>query len=129
MTLTRGLGSRAKYEGIIMPHLSRTIALLVLAAACGPTQAAAQGGQVAVYHSVDHVCARPIAEQLTKKTGIQVRLVPDTEETKSTGLLNRAIAEKNRPQADVFWNGDPVRAEILKLRGVSARYRSPNAEG
>jgi iron(III) transport system substrate-binding protein len=34
-----------------------------------------------------------------------------------------------RPQADVFWSGDPVRAAILKARGVSTPYRSPQAEG
>jgi iron(III) transport system substrate-binding protein len=109
-----------------MLHRSRTLALMLLLATSVP--AAAQR-QVVVYTSVDDVFARPVAEQFTRNTGIEVRLVPDTEETKSTGLLNRAIAEKNRPQADVFWNGDPVRAEILKLRGVSAPYRSPNAEG
>lgn len=85
--------------------------------------------EVVVYTSVDDVFARPIAEQFTKKTGIQVKLVPDTEETKSTGLLNRLIAEKNRPQADVFWSGDPVRAAILKNKGVSTAYYSPQAKG
>ncbi len=86
-------------------------------------------GEVVVYTSVDEVFARPIAEQFEKDTGIKVRLVPDTEETKSTGLLNRLIAEKQRPVADVFWSGDPVRAAILKQEGVSAPYRSPQAGG
>ncbi len=85
--------------------------------------------QVVVYTSVDDVFARPIAQRFEQETGIKVRLVPDTEETKSTGLVNRLIAEKNRPQADVFWSGDPVRAAMLKARGVSAPYRSPQAEG
>src|SRR6478672_10188526 len=80
--------------------------------------------EVVVYTSVDDVFARPIAERFSKETGIAVRLVPDTEETKSTGLLNRLIAEKERPQADVFWSGDPVRAAVLKARGVSTSYHS-----
>jgi iron(III) transport system substrate-binding protein len=84
---------------------------------------------VVVYTSVDDVFARPIAERFSAETGIAVRLVPDTEETKSTGLLNRLIAEKERPQADVFWSGDPVRAAILKAKGVSVPYRSPQANG
>jgi iron(III) transport system substrate-binding protein len=87
------------------------------------------GQEVVVYTSVDDVFARPIAERFTQETGLAVRLVPDTEETKSTGLLNRLIAEKERPQADVFWSGDPVRAAILKAKGVSTPYRSPQAEG
>lgn len=97
-------------------------------ASCGPSGTADQG-RVVVYTSVDAVFARPIAEQFEKDTGIRVQLVPDTEETKSTGLLNRLIAERERPQADVFWSGDPVRAAVLKLEGVSAPYASPVAEG
>jgi iron(III) transport system substrate-binding protein len=86
-------------------------------------------GEVVIYTSVDDVFARPIAERFEQETGITVQLVPDTEETKSTGLLNRLIAEKERPQADVFWSGDPVRAAILKAKGVAAPYRSPQANG
>jgi iron(III) transport system substrate-binding protein len=105
----------------------RALSFLISVAISGA--AAAADGQVVVYTSVDDIFARPVAEKFTARTGISVKLVPDTEETKSTGLLNRAIAEKNRPQADVFWNGDPIRAEILKLRGIAARYQSPSAEG
>jgi iron(III) transport system substrate-binding protein len=83
---------------------------------------------VVVYSSVDEVFARPIAERFQKESGIEVRLVPDTEETKSTGLLNRLIAEKDRPQADVFWSGDPVRAALLKQKQVSAPYRPTGAD-
>ena len=84
---------------------------------------------VVVYTSVDDVFARPVTERFQKQSGITVKLVPDTEETKSTGLVNRLIAEKARPVADVFWSGDPVRAAVLKAKGVSAPYRSPNAAG
>jgi iron(III) transport system substrate-binding protein len=84
---------------------------------------------VVVYTSVDDVFARPVCEQFQKQTGIEVKLVPDTEETKSSGLLNRLIAEKARPQADVFWSGDPIRAAVLKKQGVSTAYHSSNAAG
>jgi iron(III) transport system substrate-binding protein len=87
------------------------------------------GQEVVVYTSVDEVFTRPVVERFTKETMIAVRLVPDTEETKSTGLLNRLIAEKDRPQADVFWSGDPMRAALLKAKGVSTPYRSPQADG
>ncbi len=82
--------------------------------------------EVVVYTSVDDVFARPFCEQFQRQTGIEVKLVPDTEETKSTGLLNRLIAEKDRPAADVFWSGDPVRAAVLKARGISAPFRPAN---
>jgi iron(III) transport system substrate-binding protein len=85
--------------------------------------------EVVVYTSVDDVFARPIAEKFEQQTGIEVKLVTDTEETKSTGLLNRLIAEKKRPRADVFWSGDPIRAAILKSKSVSTLYHSKAAKG
>ena len=101
------------------------VSMLALMVGCG----GAASEEVVVYTSVDDVFARPIAERFEQATGVVVRLVPDTEETKSTGLVNRLIAEKERPRADVFWSGDPVRAALLKRQAVSASYRSPNAEG
>lgn len=105
------------------------VALLAAPGCSRDSGTAASSGEVVVYTSVDDVFARPVAEKFEKETGIKVKLVPDTEETKSTGLLNRLIAEKDRPVADVFWSGDPVRAAILKAKGISAPYRSPAAEG
>ena len=93
---------------------------------CGENR---QKQEVVVYTSVDDIFARPVAKRFEEATGIRVKLVTDTEETKSTGLVNRLLAEKERPVADVFWSGDPVRAALLKEKGVSAPYRSPAAKG
>ncbi len=111
--------------------LTIIVALVLAAAGCGGglDEQTEHDSEVVVYTSVDDVFARPVAEDFTNQTGIVVHLVTDTEETKSTGLLNRLLAEKQRPQADVFWSGDPVRAAILKRHGAAAPYRSPNAEG
>jgi iron(III) transport system substrate-binding protein len=106
-----------------MKRLSRAIAAALVLIAV------ADAAEVVVYTSVDDVFARPVAEKFQKDTGIEVKLVPDTEETKSTGLLNRLIAEKKRPVADVFLSGDPMRAAVLKARGISAPYKSPNLAG
>jgi iron(III) transport system substrate-binding protein len=84
---------------------------------------------VVVYSSVDDVYVRPVAEMFTRRTGVQVKLVLDTEETKSTGLLNRLLAESARPQADVFWSGDPVRAAVLKRRGLAEPFSPQEADG
>jgi iron(III) transport system substrate-binding protein len=113
---------------VSLPFVLLLLPLLPLVGGCSSGGSAASKS-VVVYTSVDDVFARPVAEQFEKDTGIKVELVPDTEETKSTGLLNRLIMEKDRPQAVVFWSGDPVRAAILKAKGVSAPYRSPQAEG
>ena len=69
------------------------------------------------------------AARVQKQSGAKVNAVYDTEETKSTGLANRLLAEKARPQADVFWSNEPVRTLVLKSRDVLASYRSPSAEG
>jgi iron(III) transport system substrate-binding protein len=84
--------------------------------------------EVVVYTSVDQIFSEPVLKEFEKETGIKVNAVFDTEETKSTGVLNRLIAEKDHPQCDVFWSGDPVRTLVLKSRGITAPYRSPGAE-
>jgi iron(III) transport system substrate-binding protein len=83
--------------------------------------------EVVVYTSVDQPFAEPIFREFEKRSGIQVRAVFDTEETKSTGVLNRLVAEAQRPQADVFWSGDPVRPFLLAKRGLLDPYVSPAA--
>lgn len=85
--------------------------------------------EVVVYVSEDRVFSEPILMDFEKDTGVKVKAVYDTEETKSTGVMNRLIAEKNNPQADVYWANEPIRAVVLKQRGISAPYFSPNAEG
>lgn len=84
---------------------------------------------VVVYVSHDQVFSEPILKDFEMETGIQVRAVYDTEETKSAGAMNRLIAEKNNPQADVYWANEPIRAEVLRQRGIAAPYVSPNATG
>lgn len=73
--------------------------------------------------------SEPILKDFERDTGIRVRAVFSTEEAKSTGVMNRLLAEKDNPQADVYWANEPVRAELLEQRGVAATYESPNATG
>ena len=84
--------------------------------------------QVVVYTSVDQVFSEPVLKDFEKETGIKVKAVYDTEETKSTGVLNRLIAEKDNPQCDVFWSGDPVRTIVLKNKGITQAYESPESK-
>jgi len=84
---------------------------------------------VLIYVSHDQVFSEPILKDFERDTGIRVRALYDTEETKSAGLMNRLLAEKDNPQADVYWANEPIRADVLRQRGVSMPYRSPRAEG
>ena len=98
--------------------------------ACRSPEPPQDGGRaVTVYVSTDRVFSEPILREYEKQSGVTVNAVYDTEETKSTGLANRLLAEKARPQADVFWSNEPVRTLVLKSRGVLAPYRSPSAKG
>jgi iron(III) transport system substrate-binding protein len=84
---------------------------------------------VTVYVSTDRVFSEPVLREYEKRSGVKVNAVYDTEETKSTGLANRLLAEKARAQADVFWSNEPVRTLVLKSRDVLASYRSPSTAG
>src|SRR4029453_13296096 len=84
---------------------------------------------VIVYVSEDQVFSEPILKDFERETRITVRAVFDTEEAKSTGVMNRLIAEKHNPQAGVSGANEPIRAELLKQRGLSSPYVSPSAEG
>lgn len=75
---------------------------------------------VVVYTSQDQVFAEPIFQEFTKQTGLKVRAVYDSEAVKTVGLANRLIAEKSRPQCDVFWNNEELRTIQLVEAGVLA---------
>ena len=85
--------------------------------------------EVVVYTSVDQVFSEPVLKAFEDKTGIKVKAVFDTEEAKSTGVLNRLIAEKENPQCDVFWSGDPMRAAVLKQKGITQSFLPEHAKG
>jgi iron(III) transport system substrate-binding protein len=113
------------------------LSFLLLLTACASDQQGRNGNsgtgvvanEVTIYVSTDRVFSEPILQAYEQKTGVKVNAVYDTEETKSTGLANRLLAEKNNPQADVFWSNEPVRTLVLKSRAVLAPYKSPSAEG
>ena len=105
--------------------------LVILAVLC--TVADCRKGEetrrIVIYTSVDQVYSEPILKTFEEVSGIRVLAVFDVEATKTTGLVNRLIAEKDRPQADVFWNGEFAQTLLLKEVGVLAPYRSENASG
>jgi iron(III) transport system substrate-binding protein len=84
--------------------------------------------QVVVYTAVDQVFSEPILEEFEKQTGIQVLPVYDVEAAKTTGLVNRLIAESSRPKADVFWSNEFAQMIVLKEKGILAAYESASAQ-
>src|SRR5512145_228551 len=118
---------------IMCLHARRLAAAILIlgltAGACRQSDPGDQARTVTIYVSTGRVFSEPVLREYERRSGVKVNPVYDTEETKSTGLANRLLAEKARPQADVFWSNEPVRTLVLKSRDVLAPYKSPSAEG
>jgi iron(III) transport system substrate-binding protein len=110
-------------------HIVAALTFVAVGGCRSPEPTPTADRTVTVYVSTDRVFSEPVLRDYEKRSGVKVNAVYDTEETKSTGLANRLLAEKARPQADVFWSNEPVRTLVLKSRDVLASYRSPSAEG
>jgi iron(III) transport system substrate-binding protein len=96
--------------------------LLLLALVCP----AVSWGQEAlvVYSSVDEENAKKLLDAFTKATNIKVRFTF----LSSGPAVARMEAEKNNPQADL-WFGAPSENHVaLKEKGLSQPYVSPNAK-
>ena len=98
--------------------------IILVCSACQPSNQPV----VVVYTSVDQPFAEPVLNAFEEQTGIQVQAVYDVEAAKTTGMVNRLIAEKDTPQADIFWNSEILQTLLLKDHGVLAVYASPEAK-
>lgn len=78
--------------------------------------------EVVVYCSVDVAFAEPILARFEKQSGITVHRIFDTEAGKTTGLVNRLLAERSAPRADVWWSGEVFGTMQLASAGVLAAH-------
>jgi iron(III) transport system substrate-binding protein len=74
--------------------------------------------RVVAYVAQDQVYAEPLLARFTRETGIRVAAVYDSEAVKTVGLANRLLAERQRPQCDVFWGNEELRTRQLAAQGV-----------
>ncbi|MFO7918115.1 MAG: extracellular solute-binding protein [Anaerolineae bacterium] len=102
--------------------------LVLVTTLAGTTACQKKPSQVVVYTSVDQIYSEPILDRFEEETGIKALAVYDVEAAKTTGLVNRLIAEKEQPQADVFWNGEFAQTLLLKERGILAPYTPEAAQ-
>lgn len=105
----------------------------LLAAACNDSRP-----EVTVYVSLDEMFSRPVLDRFEAESGIRVLAKTDPEASKTVGLVNKLLAMKDRPEADVYWNNEPLRALVLKRAGllepispeaaadIPARFRDPD---
>ncbi|EDL62432.1 extracellular solute-binding protein [Gimesia maris] len=78
-----------------------------------------------VYCAHDAVFSEKILKQFEQQTGIKVEPRFDTEATKSLGLTNLIIREKDHPRCDVFWNNQALGTAALKEQDLLAPYQGP----
>lgn len=71
-----------------------------------------------LYTSVDDEFAKMIIDEFTKESGLTVKLVGDTEATKTTGLIARLKAEADNPQCDIWWSSEPFGTIDLAHSGI-----------
>ena len=75
-----------------------------------------------VYCAHDAVYSKQILDDFTRQTGIRVQVRFDTEATKSLGLINLIVQERNQPRCDVFWNNELLGTKELQEQGLLAAY-------
>ena len=76
-----------------------------------------------VYCAHDAVYAKEILDQFTRETGIPVETRFDTEATKSLGLINLILRERQYPRCDVFWNNELLGMIELQEQGLLEPYQ------
>jgi iron(III) transport system substrate-binding protein len=113
---------------LLLTGILYSILAVSVLAGCNSRQADKNSRVVVVYVSEDQVFSEPILKEFEKQTSIEVKAVFDTEEAKSTGVMNRLLAEKNNPQADLYWANEPIRADVLRQQGISAPFRPEAAQ-
>ena len=84
--------------------------------------------ELVVYTALDSEVSEPIFQQFTEQTGIVVRPKFDTESTKTVGLTQAIMAERDRPRCDVFWNNEILNTLRLQNQGLLDAYLPPIAE-
>jgi iron(III) transport system substrate-binding protein len=83
----------------------------------------AQQEILVVYCSHDSTYSEDILRDFERKSGIRLVVRFDTEATKSIGLINLLIAEREHPQCDVFWNNEVLGTMKLQKLQLLQPYK------
>ncbi len=84
--------------------------------------------KLTIYCAHDSVFAEAVLREFEYREGIPIEVKYDTEATKSLGLIERIIREKDRPQCDVFWNNELLGTLDLAQRGLLAPHKGKGWE-
>ena len=112
------IASRLKTSSLWL--CASTVVLALAAAGCWSSS----GSEVIVYTALDAEYSRPIFRDFTAASGVEVLPKFDTESTKTVGLAEAIIAERQRPRCDVFWNNEILHTLRLEKLGLLEPYAS-----
>ena len=76
-----------------------------------------------VYCAHDSIYSEKILRDFERRSGVKVAVRFDTEATKSLGLAELLVAEKDAPRCDVFWNNELLGMLDLAERGILLPYK------
>lgn len=99
-------------------RIGRGLVLGVAMVILGSCSKRGGGEVVVVYTSQDQLYATEILRVFTRDTGIEVLPLFDSESVKTTGLVNRLLAERHRPRCDVFWSNEEMMLRRLAKKGI-----------
>ncbi len=104
---------------IFAPALVLTLCVLT---GCGKREPE----RVTVYCALDDEFSRPLLDEFSKQTGIEVLTKLDTESTKTVGLAEAILAEAKTPRCDLFWNNEILHTLRLDRAGLLAEFDPPD---
>lgn len=103
--------------------LNTATALVVAALALA---GCARGPQpLVIYCAHDSIYAEKILREFEKRSGIPVVMRFDSEATKSLGLVELLLREKDHPRCDLFWNNELLGTLQLTREQVLHPYQGP----
>ncbi len=105
-------------QGAAQRTILLALALLIAVGVSGWMLLRPRHPALVVYCAHDLVFSEPVLREFEKRTGIPVVIVPDTEASKSLGLVQRILAERSQPRCDVFWNNEQLGMMELAEAGV-----------
>lgn len=123
-------GSHKQDEKAIRCRAGLLLAVLLLSLAAVFTAASgcARRDRLVVYCAHDAEFADALLRLFESRSGIPVAVRYDTEATKSLGLVELILREKDHPRCDVFWNNELLGTARLAADGVLDPYRGPGYE-
>lgn len=81
-----------------------------------------------VYCAHDSIYSEKVLKEFERRTGISVSVRFDTEATKSLGLVELLVREKDHPRCDVFWNNEVLGTLYLQDEGILQPYKGAGFE-